>query len=183
MPGLLELLEARQPALAFLQETKAEPEAFPHDELGYQAVHHSAGRGARSRCEAAAGRTARLADEPFVVAGDFNICPSDLDVYDPVAFVGSTHVTPAERERFARCSPPARGDAYRELHPSDQSRDSPAWWDYHQGHFHRKMGLRIDAFLLLSPWRRGWSRAASTAPVARGPKPSDHAPLLAELGN
>src|SRR5215210_7030514 len=50
--------------------------------------------------EAAADRIERLAEGPLVVAGDFNVCPTDLDVYDPEAFVGSTHVTPPERERF-----------------------------------------------------------------------------------
>ena len=92
--------------------------------------------------EAAAARIAELSSEPLVVAGDFNVCPTDLDVYDPAAFVGSTHVTPAERERFAALLDAGVVDAFRELHP-----DEPGftWWDYRQGHFHRKMGLRIDA--------------------------------------
>ena len=80
-----------------------------------------------------------------VLAGDFNVCPADIDVYDPAAFVGSTHVQPEERARFAALLETGRVDAFRYLHPDDVGF---TWWDYRQGHFHRKMGLRIDAFLV-----------------------------------
>ena len=82
------------------------------------------------------------------MAGDFNVCPTDLDVYDPQAFVGSTHVTEAERERFRALLDAGMVDAYREL-----EKDEPGftWWDYRAGHFHKKMGLRIDAILLSPP--------------------------------
>ena len=83
-----------------------------------------------------------------VVAGDFNVCPSDLDVYDPAAFVGSTHVTPARARALPRdCCEAGTVDAFRAPAP-----DEPGftWWDYRAGHFHKKLGLRIDA-VLLSP--------------------------------
>jgi len=83
--------------------------------------------------EAMADRIQTLSRDPLVVAGDLNVCPTDLDVYDPAAFVGDTHVTEAERERF------------RDLHPGDPGF---TWWDYRAGHFHRKLGLRIDFFLM-----------------------------------
>jgi exodeoxyribonuclease-3 len=128
--------------------------------------------------EAMADRIAELAGEPLVVAGDFNVCPSDLDVYDPAAFVGATHVTPAERERFRALLEAGTVDAFRELHP-----DKPGftWWDYRQGHFHRKMGLRIDAFLMSPPVAEGLVKCGIDRNFRKGPKPSDHAPLLAEL--
>lgn len=113
-----------------------------------------------------------------VVAGDFNVCPADLDVYDPAAFVGSTHVTEDERSRFRALLETGKVDAFRSLHP-----DEPGftWWDYRQGHFHRKLGLRIDAFLL-SPELAGRLRECGIDRTYRkGPKPSDHAPLLARL--
>ena len=118
--------------------------------------------------EAAARRIAELSDGPLVVGGDFNVCPADIDVYDPAEFVGSTHVTPAERERFAALLDAGVADAFRELHP-----DEPGftWWDYRQGHFHRKMGLRIDALLLSPPLAERLSRAASTATTARARSP------------
>ena len=128
--------------------------------------------------EAAAEHIRALASEPLVVAGDFNVCPADLDVYDPAAFVGSTHVTPEERERFRALLEAGTVDAFRALHP-----DEPGftWWDYRQGHFHRKMGLRIDAFLLSPPLAERLVECGIDRSYRKGPKPSDHAPLLLEL--
>jgi exodeoxyribonuclease-3 len=128
--------------------------------------------------DAAAERMRALAGERLVVAGDFNVCPTDLDVYDPQAFVGETHVTPPERERFRALLEAGTVDAFRELHP-----DEPGftWWDYRQGHFHRKMGLRIDAFLLSPPVAERLESCGIDRNFRKGPKPSDHAPLLLEL--
>jgi exodeoxyribonuclease-3 len=128
--------------------------------------------------DAMADRIGELASEPLVVAGDFNVCPTDLDVYDPAAFVGATHVTEPERERFRALLDAGTVDAFRELHP-----DEPGftWWDYRQGHFHRKMGLRIDAFLMSPPLAAGLESCGIDRNFRKGPKPSDHAPLLAEL--
>ncbi len=113
-----------------------------------------------------------------VLVGDMNVCPTDLDVYDPAAFIGSTHVTADERVRL-RAVLEAGGlvDAFRALHP-----DEPGftWWDYRQGHFHRKMGLRIDlALVRRSPADRLVACGIDRA-FRKGPKPSDHAPLLVE---
>jgi exodeoxyribonuclease III len=128
--------------------------------------------------EAAAERVRELAGEPLVVAGDFNVCPTDLDVYDPQAFVGATHVTEPERERFRALLEAGTVDAFRALHP-----DEPGftWWDYRQGHFHRKMGLRIDAALLSPPVAQRLAACGIDRGFRKGPKPSDHAPLLVEL--
>jgi exodeoxyribonuclease III len=125
--------------------------------------------------DAMATRIAELSGEPLVVAGDFNVCPTDLDVYDPAAFVGSTHVTPPERERFRALLDAGTVDAFRELHP-----DEPGftWWDYRQGHFHRKMGLRIDAHLVSGPLAGRIVDCGIDRDLRKGPKPSDHAPLL-----
>ncbi|HYI80560.1 MAG TPA: exodeoxyribonuclease III [Thermoleophilaceae bacterium] len=129
--------------------------------------------------DAMAARIAALSGEPLVVAGDFNVCPADLDVYDPVAFVGATHVTAPERERFQALLDAGTVDAFRELHP-----DEPGftWWDYRQGHFHRKMGLRIDAHLVSAPLAAKIESCGIDRDFRKGAKPSDHAPLLLELG-
>ncbi len=129
--------------------------------------------------DAAAERVGALGRERLVVAGDFNVCPTDLDVYDPAAFVDETHVTPPERERLAALLEAGTVDAFRQLHP-----DEPGftWWDYRQGHFHRKMGLRIDAFLLSPPLAERLRECGIDRNFRKGSKPSDHAPLLAELG-
>ena len=113
-----------------------------------------------------------------LVAGDFNVCPADLDVYDPEAFIGSTHVTEEERSRFRALLDTGKVDAFRALHA-----DEPGftWWDYRQGHFHRKMGLRIDAVLLSGELAGRLQECGIDRDFRKGPKPSDHAPLLARL--
>lgn len=113
------------------------------------------------------------------VLGDFNVAPSDLDVYDPQAFVGSTHVSPQERARLsAVLAGGSLRDAYRRLHPDEVAY---TWWDYRQGHFHRRMGLRID-LALLSGQLCGRLRACTVLrDFRKGPRPSDHAPLLCVL--
>jgi exodeoxyribonuclease-3 len=125
------------------------------------------------------GAMAERAPALDMVVGDFNVCPGDLDVYDPAAFVGSTHVTPEERAALARIEE-AGGlvDAFRALHP-----DEPGftWWDYRQGHFHRKLGLRIDLALTKAALMERVRACGIDRNFRKGPKPSDHAPLLVDL--
>ena len=117
-------------------------------------------------------------DAPFVMGGDFNVCPADIDVYDPAAFVGETHVTPAERERFQALLDAGTVDSYRAVHPDEVGF---TWWDYRAGHFHKKMGLRIDAILASPPLASRLAECGIDRNFRKGPKPSDHAPLLAEF--
>jgi exodeoxyribonuclease-3 len=128
--------------------------------------------------DAMADRIRALDGSALLVAGDFNVCPTDLDVYDPVAFAGETHVTAPERERFAALLEAGTVDAFRALHT-----DEPGftWWDYRAGHFHKKMGLRIDAFLLAPELAERLEECGIDRNFRKGKKPSDHAPLLAEL--
>ncbi|MEX0868939.1 MAG: exodeoxyribonuclease III [Nitriliruptoraceae bacterium] len=130
---------------------------------------------------AARDRLAILAaDGPVAVAGDFNVAPTDRDVWDPSAFVGATHVTFEERAALAAIVDAGFTDAYRALDPEE-----PAftWWDYRMGAFRRGMGMRIDLALT------GGGLQATHAVVdtvfrrnnAAGDKPSDHAPLIVEL--
>jgi len=129
--------------------------------------------------EAIASRVSGWRDEPAAILGDFNVAPADRDVYDPVTFIGSTHVTVEERSRLERVL--AAGelrDAYRELHPEEVGY---TWWDYRQGHFHRKLGLRIDLALVGAPLAESVTACGIDRSFRKGPKPSDHAPLLLEL--
>jgi exodeoxyribonuclease III len=128
--------------------------------------------------DAMAARIGELSGDPLVVAGDFNVCPTDLDVYDPAAFIGATHVTEPERARFRGLLAAGTVDAFRELHP-----DEPGftWWDYRAGHFHKKLGLRIDAHLVSQPLADRIEQCGIDRDFRKGTKPSDHAPLLLTL--
>lgn len=113
-----------------------------------------------------------------VLAGDLNVTRAEQDVYDPAAFAGSTHVTAAERSRLGAIIEAGLDDAFRVLEP-----EAPGftWWDYRQGHFHRGLGLRIDYVLLAEPLAGRLTACGIDRSYRKGPKPSDHAPLLAEL--
>jgi exodeoxyribonuclease-3 len=113
-----------------------------------------------------------------VILGDFNVAPANLDVYDPAAFVGSTHVTEDERSRVAALLDGGFVDAFRRLHPEEVGY---TWWDYRAGHFHRRMGLRIDLALLRAPLAERLVACTVERAFRKGPKPSDHAPLIVEL--
>jgi exodeoxyribonuclease-3 len=114
-----------------------------------------------------------------VVGGDFNVTRDDRDVYDPAAFVGSTHVTPDERTRLEALLDQGLVDAYRVVSPDDVGF---TWWDYRAGHFHKKMGLRIDYILLAERLAGTVISCGIDRNYRKGkPTPSDHAPLLCEL--
>jgi exodeoxyribonuclease III len=128
--------------------------------------------------DAMAERVGELSSGPLVVAGDFNVCPTDLDVYDPDAFIGATHVTPPERERFQALLDAGLTDAFRELHPAEPGF---TWWDYRQGHFQHDKGLRIDGVLLSESLAGELIECGIDRDFRKGPRPSDHAPLLCVL--
>ena len=130
--------------------------------------------------DAMASRVGELADRPLLLAGDLNIAPADIDVYDPSAFVDCTHVTPQERSRLEAILDRGMIDAYRKLHPETVQY---TWWDYRAGHFHRGFGLRIDLALLTRELEPRLSGCGIDRNYRKGQKPSDHAPLLVELSD
>jgi exodeoxyribonuclease III len=118
------------------------------------------------------------ATRALVVAGDFNVAPTDLDVWDPAALEGQTHVTPAERERLEALRALGLDDVVRTFRGDEQLF---SWWDYRGGSFHRGMGLRID-LVWCSPVLAGAVTDAFVDRDARkGPKPSDHAPVVVDV--
>ena len=120
----------------------------------------------------------RNVERPFVLVGDMNIAPADIDVYDPAAFVGGTHVTSEERARLAEMLDAGMLDAYRTLHPDQQQF---TWWDYRAGNFHKGLGLRIDLTLLSRDLGDRLAECGIDRNFRKGKKPSDHAPLLTRL--
>jgi exodeoxyribonuclease-3 len=127
--------------------------------------------------EAMADRVGELDEQPLIVAGDVNVCLSDLDVHSP-AMVGTTHITEDERRRMREVLDEGLVDAFRHLHP-----DEPGytWWDYRAGHFHKGIGLRLDLLMLSHDLASRVRSCGIDRSFRKGPKPSDHAPLLAEL--
>jgi exodeoxyribonuclease-3 len=122
---------------------------------------------------------ARRRDEPLVIGGDFNVAPTDLDVWDPKACHGGTHVSPSERAAFARLSAWGLVDAYRQHHPEPERY---TWWDYRAGDFHRNIGMRIDHILVSAPVAARTVGAEIDREARKGkPIPSDHAPLVVDL--
>jgi exodeoxyribonuclease-3 len=115
----------------------------------------------------------------WIIAGDFNIAPADIDVYDPAAFVGGTHVSDAERTRLAAIEATGLIDCYRHVHPDTQQF---TWWDYRAGNFHKGLGLRIDLILASAGLGEAITRCGIERDYRKGQKPSDHAPLVLELG-
>ena len=84
-------------------------------------------------------------DTSAIIGGDFNVAPEDIDVWDPDACHGGTHVSERERQAFARLSSAGFVDAYRLHHPEP---GRYTWWDYRAGNFHKNFGMRIDHLLV-----------------------------------
>jgi exodeoxyribonuclease-3 len=117
--------------------------------------------------------------KPLLLGGDFNVAPEDGDVWDATACHGGTHVSPPEREAFARLCRWGLVDAYR-LHSKEPNRFT--WWDYRAGNFHKNFGMRIDHLLVTQTLaaRTKWAEIDREARKGK-PIPSDHAPLLVDV--
>jgi exodeoxyribonuclease-3 len=116
---------------------------------------------------------------PLVLGGDFNVAPTDADVWDPKACHGGTHVSPDERAAFGALERWGLVDAYR-LHHTEPQRYT--WWDYRAGMFHKNYGMRIDHLLVTEPvaQRVRWSEIDREARKGK-PIPSDHTPLVIDI--
>jgi exodeoxyribonuclease III len=117
-------------------------------------------------------------DDAMVVAGDFNIAPTDVDVYDPAKFVGATHTSEPERALLTDLLDWGMVDLFRQRYGEAKLY---SWWDYRAGDFHQGRGLRIDLVLGTKPVadRCTWSVIDRNA--RKGQSPSDHAPVIVEL--
>lgn len=116
--------------------------------------------------------------EPAVLAGDFNIIPTERDVYKPDAWVDDALFRTEVREAFRTLVDSGWTDALRAVHPGETVY---TFWDYLRQRFQRNAGLRID-HLLLNPLLAPQLRAAGVDREVRGlPGASDHAPTWIEL--
>jgi len=115
---------------------------------------------------------------PVVLAGDYNVMPTELDVYAPERWVDDALFRPEVRAAYAALVAQGWTDALRRMHPGERIY---TFWDYFRNRFARDAGLRID-HLLLSPDLAPRLRAADVDRDARGwEKASEHAPTWVEL--
>lgn len=119
-----------------------------------------------------------LPGDAIIIGGDFNVAPTDLDVYDPTVYVGTTHTSPAERAGFQRLVDWGLVDAYRLHHPES---GKFTWWDYRAGNFHKGLGMRIDHLLVTRSIAARVIAAEIDRDARKGKLPSDHAPMWVDL--
>jgi exodeoxyribonuclease-3 len=115
---------------------------------------------------------------PVVLAGDFNVMPTDLDVYKPERWVEDALFRPEVREAFHRLVAQGWLDALRELHPDERIY---TFWDYFRNAWGRDAGLRIDHLLLSPPLAKRLAAADVDREVRGWEKASDHAPVWVQL--
>lgn len=119
-------------------------------------------------------------DAPTVLAGDYNVIPTEIDVYKPERWVKDALFRPETREAFANVVAQGWTDGVRKLHPNERIY---TFWDYFRNNFGRDAGLRID-HLLLSPSISGRLVSAGVDREVRGwEKASDHAPTWITIAN
>ena len=118
------------------------------------------------------------ATDRLAVVGDFNVAPTDDDVWDPAVFAHATHVTPAERAALGEL----RAAGLVDVVPRPLKYDRPfTYWDYRAGMFHKNLGMRID-LVYATPEVAGAVEDAYVDREARkGKGPSDHAPVVVDI--
>jgi len=119
------------------------------------------------------------ADQSVVITGDFNVAPDDGDVWDPAQFVGSTHVSEAEREALRHIEEWGLTDIFRRFNDPGVF----TWWDYRAGDFHNGRGLRIDLMLVSRDLEQRAAGAFMDRDARKGQKPSDHAPVVVDFSD
>jgi exodeoxyribonuclease-3 len=121
---------------------------------------------------------AQLAQPQLAVCGDFNVAPTDDDVWDPAQFIGSTHVTAPERQALADL----RALGLTDVVPKPMKGPHPyTYWDYRAGMFAKNNGMRIDLVYASQATASRVSGAYVDREARKGKGPSDHAPIVVDL--
>jgi exodeoxyribonuclease-3 len=119
-------------------------------------------------------------NSPIILAGDFNVIPTDLDAYNPERWIDDALFRPETRAAFASLLKMGWLDSIRKLAPAQRIY---TYWDYFRNAYNRNAGLRID-HILLSPPLSGRLVSAGVDRQVRGwEKSSDHAPTWIELSS
>jgi len=116
--------------------------------------------------------------KPVILTGDFNVMPTEKDVYKPERWVDDALFRPEVREAFHNLVAQGWTDAIRKLYPTETIY---TFWDYFRNAYGRNAGLRIDHFLLSPTIARKLKSAGVDKEVRGWEKTSDHAPVWIEL--
>ncbi len=117
---------------------------------------------------------------PVVLAGDYNVIPTEFDVYKPESWAKDALFLPESRAAFAKLVKQGWVDAVRALHPDERVY---TFWDYFRNAWPRNAGLRIDHFLLNPAVAKRLVAAGVDREVRGWDKTSDHAPVWIELAS
>lgn len=115
---------------------------------------------------------------PVVLAGDYNVVPTDADIYNPKSWRRDALLQPATRAAYQRLLKQGWLDA---LHAKFPDKPVFTFWDYFRNHWDRDAGLRIDHILLNAPAAARFKDAGVDRAVRGQPSPSDHAPVWVTL--
>ncbi|HEX4935124.1 MAG TPA: exodeoxyribonuclease III [Gemmatimonadaceae bacterium] len=116
--------------------------------------------------------------KPVILAGDYNVVPTDFDIYNPRSWLKDALLQPESRECYRRMLQQGWIDAIREKHPEERIY---TFWDYFRNSWGRNAGLRIDHLLLNEPLGKRLVEAGVDTWVRGLEKPSDHAPTWVRL--
>jgi len=118
--------------------------------------------------------------KPVILTGDYNVMPTELDVYKPENWVNDALFLPEVRAAFQQLLAQGWTDALRKLHPDEKIY---TFWDYFRNAYGRNAGLRIDHFLLSPTVVKRLVAAGVDRDVRGWEKSSDHAPVWIELAD
>ena len=116
--------------------------------------------------------------KPVVLVGDYNVMPTELDVYKPERWVDDALFRPEVRAAFKTLVAQGWTDALRTLYPTETIY---TFWDYFRNAYGRNAGLRIDHFLLSPNVAKRLTAAGVNRDVRGWEKSSDHAPVWIEI--
>jgi exodeoxyribonuclease-3 len=117
-------------------------------------------------------------DVPAVLAGDYNVVPTDLDIYPTKSWAKDALLQPESRAAFRRLLDQGWTDAIRTLHPAEPMY---TFWDYKRDRWRRNAGLRLDHLLLSAPLASRLADAGVDRDVRGQERASDHAPAWITL--
>jgi exodeoxyribonuclease III len=124
---------------------------------------------------------AELAAHPkLALCGDYNIAPDDRDVHNPASWIDQILCSEPERSAFQRLLGLGLEDSFRLF---EQPEKTFSWWDYRMLGFQKNLGLRIDHVLLSSPLATRCTAAGIDRAPRKLERPSDHAPVWAQLAD